>query len=191
MSINSYLYQTFSLWRIWWRKLEHIKVGFTEWPNPNPSWFRYNLSNPSNWNNCTVNPLLRLWVPLRVLVTRLQARLLSPFRLLLVYFINVVSFQCTFQKCLSQHLPPQVFSCSFPWSLLHMPISPMSTSPGWSPSFPTHLPAASSPLSLFSGQLLVTLQHALLYVTWVLSTKADSSASTPCSWLPALETDWL
>ena len=185
MSINSYLYQTFSLLRIWWRKLKHIKVDFTKWPDP--SWFRYNLSNPSYWNNCTVNPLLRLWVPLKVLVTILQARLLSPFRLLLVYFINV-SFQCTFHKCLSQHLPPQVFSCSFPLSLLHMPnftpcLHPQTEAP------PPHLPARSfisfEPLL---GQSLVALQHALLCVTWVLSTKANSA---PCSWLPALEADWL
>ena len=150
MSINSYLYQTFSLLRIWWRKLKHIKVDFTE--GPDTSWFRYNLSNPSNWNNCIVNPLLRLWVPLKVLVTILQARLLSPFRLLLVYFINVVSFQCTFQKCLSPStsLPKSLVapflqvSCTCPISL-HVYI------PRLKPLLPTSLPAASSPLSLFSG----------------------------------------
>lgn len=197
MSINSYLYQTFSLLRIWWRKRKRFKVGFTELPDP--SWFRYNLSNPSNWNNCTVNPLLSLWVPLKVLVTILQARLLSPFRLILVYFINIVSFQCTFQRCLSQHLPPQVFSFSFPPSLLHMPISlhvyiprlklllPHLPACSFISCEPLHWAVASHPPECFT-LFHLSAQHQL---PSVLSAKANSLASTPCSWLPAIETDWL
>lgn len=131
MSINSYLYQTFSLsMKIWWRKLKLIKVSFTKLPNPN--WFWYNLSNPPNWNNCTVNPLIRLWVPPKVLVTMLQARTLSPFRLLLVSFINIVSFQCVFHGWnFSQHLHPQVskYIAPFFWVSCTCPFHSRSKSP--------------------------------------------------------------